>query len=628
MSDETLPTKRISELEESLSLNDSDVFPVSSHIFEGFETRKSSLSNLRSLIYFDNAETDTNTGINNTVDGQTFYVWRTSERVWVDEFKNDNNIATPTGKKYVSYAGFLTLIDNVNEMISSISNDDRNYVIDEIYTNNNKVAVITDDSADKKIILSLIYGLLDFSIGISDNTMAMLEKTAGRDPFIEKILSSAKIIPLIVDGSPDPKIIQSLVNGLWHLATGVSLETSIKFEEAAGRDLRISEVFNTTGGTPIIVDDSPDPKIVLKQLPSGQLYTPYGFYGVAMDKQVANKHVNARLKAKCAGIKFNTAPSVMPSGLLVGDSWADYAEIVLALRTLLQAKYGDGGTGYVSFNPSRLLTGVSVNSANFTKRTLYSCVTADGTGINGQSIYTTGATGTASITGLSGSRLSLFYQDLKGTFNVSIDGGAPVNIVCGNTNKFMAYTVDVANGLHSVSVTATGNAQPINIFGVRASISSGHGINLMNMGQGGARGLNYASVIPNIPDVYRVLGVDSVFIILGTNEIIQSNAVSDYVKYLTDFVTAWKNAVPSDVGINILFPAHVQRELPNYPLYEIGARGVAERLGIGYYNGFDIFPTYQQLQALNMFATDDKDHFKTPGALYFAESVINTLLEI
>ncbi|KJO38399.1 hypothetical protein, partial [Klebsiella aerogenes] len=74
MSDDTLPTKRISELPPAVALNDSDLLPLSKPIGEGaFETQSGTLSDLRRVLNFEHAYDSQAQALAGTTDGQIFH---------------------------------------------------------------------------------------------------------------------------------------------------------------------------------------------------------------------------------------------------------------------------------------------------------------------------------------------------------------------------------------------------------------------------------------------------------------------------------------------------------------------------------------------------------------------------
>ena len=494
-----------------------------------------------------------------------YFTVKGSDAVWTERYQNVGGIATPTGEVWLSGKGVKALIEENQKIIQSIADYIKRYDHGGLIKN-------ADDQPgfwiDDKVLLSFHKGDLDVR-GITMGTMIKFEQAASRDPYHDTVLNDFEFVPLAWIGDQV---------FLWR-----------------GRDK--------------------------------QIHSSHGFAGMETPT-VINSKVNSRLRAKCSAVSTGSVANLVPTVLLTGDSWTDNAEIPVALRTILQGKYGDGGTGYVSFSPSRFLPGVGLTNSGFTQGNLYSGDMSRGTGVNAQRIFTQNNTSIAKMTGLVGSRMVIYYHDLPGTFTVSVDGAPRVDVVGGNTNKFKSFIVDVAAGTHSVEITTltntTGNY--VNIFGVKATLSSGRGINIMNMGQGGAQASNYGSVIPNLPNVASVLDPDAVFIILGTNELIKNVAVSTFKTNLMALVSAWKTAVTDSAGVNILFPAHVKRILNNYPEYAQAAMEVAISLGVGYMNGLELFPSSDVGNSLNLFA--DKDHLNQYGAQHYADFVVNALLEI
>ncbi|CAI0848726.1 phage terminase, large subunit, PBSX family [Serratia entomophila] len=217
--------------------------------------------------------------------------------------------------------------------------------------------------------------------------------------------------------------------------------------------------------------------------------------------------------------------------------------------------------------------------------------------------------------------------ELKSTYAIPLRGdNAPdPNIVDALYWGALDVCVPISARTASVAVEKTG-VGVVNIFGTRASLASGRGFSILNMGQGGAQASNYGKLIPNLANVAPVIDVDSVIIMLGTNDVRENATPSAYAQNLTALVTAWKNAVGPSVGINIMFAEEVNRNLPAYPDYELAARGVAESQSVGYIDLFHLFPDRATTSALNMFA--DIDHLNTSGATHLMNFTLNDLLEI
>lgn len=110
--------KKISSLARTDKLNDADVLPFSSFLENGFETKGATLSGLRSLLYFEHAVNSEVEGLEKTVSGQYFHVWRTSEKLYVDEYINADGFAQPSlddNGVQKSYTTPYAIIDAINK---------------------------------------------------------------------------------------------------------------------------------------------------------------------------------------------------------------------------------------------------------------------------------------------------------------------------------------------------------------------------------------------------------------------------------------------------------------------------------------------------------------------------------
>lgn len=113
MADDSLPTKRISELQPAVTLNDADLLPVSKPLGDGaFDTKSGTLAELRRVLNFENAFDSQELALLSTNDGQIFHVWTSSEKLAVDEYLNQGGHAIATGATYPS-----------NNMLNNASRD-------------------------------------------------------------------------------------------------------------------------------------------------------------------------------------------------------------------------------------------------------------------------------------------------------------------------------------------------------------------------------------------------------------------------------------------------------------------------------------------------------------------------
>ncbi len=110
---DSLPTKRICELQPAVTLNDADLLPVSKPLGDGaFDTKSGTLAELRRVLNFENAFDSQELALLSTNDGQIFHVWTSSEKLAVDEYLNQDGHAIATGATYPS-----------NNMLNNASRD-------------------------------------------------------------------------------------------------------------------------------------------------------------------------------------------------------------------------------------------------------------------------------------------------------------------------------------------------------------------------------------------------------------------------------------------------------------------------------------------------------------------------
>ncbi|CAI1782174.1 Uncharacterised protein [Serratia entomophila] len=520
-------------------------------------------------------------------DGAFFFIWSDDGVNIADKYQNVGGVVTRVDGSIISTEGVVQLFNQSKEITYSVGEHYSRYESDIILLNPNKAPLLTMESADgdDKVMVSNSYGEFD-------------------------------------------------------LAMPASVRTAIAVDKAAGRELQKDIVYVNTEREALLVDDSPDPKVYMYQNKiTGKIGVAYGFEGVATNDitPYLNGYVNSLLRAKIGAIKNNTVANAVSTILMTGDSWGDQPTLPVSLETKLKATYGDGGTGWVDFINEELMPGISVSMTGFTPLRNWEEPYDQGMFVSGKRITTTTKTGSVSVSGFSGQRVRIFYQDLNGSFRYSFNGGAYTTVNGGNTNtlKYIELTASSFSG-NSIAIDTTVNTSgnTVVLFGVSSQISTGKGVCVIKAGQAGAKTADYAQVLQYLPAWAPVLLPDAVIIILGTNDIIQKRPVAEYQQSLLNLIAAWKNSVPLSVGINMLFPAHANRPVsegyPDYSLYEKAARDVCDALKVGYMNGLGLFPDFASANSLNLWVGGtDKDHLNKNGAdLFVGEFAIKNLLEI
>lgn len=512
-------------------------------------------------------------GIDKTSNGQYFCVPQGpgSDASFI-YFKNNNGIAEEI-TSVLSALGIINLFREAIDVVQSLA--------DHIKRTEHGGVIRSADNlpgfwVGDKVLLSFLRGDLDVR-GISTRTMISAEQAARRDPLQDKVLRDFGMFPIWWVGD---KV------GMWYSAAD---------------------------------------KLI---------HSAFGFSGVAKQKPVVlNSHVNAGARAKANAIKHASVADVSLRILGGWDSWNDYTTIPLAFENHLKPVYGDGGSGIIDFFPMNPMPGITIASSGFSRLHRQTGPFNEGMGVNGRRLRGTTTNCTANITGMKGDTLAVVYQDLSGSFEYSVDGGAPVTVVGTKTNKQVALEIPVsATGTHSIAITTTSNTGGgvVNLFFMRATFETGRGMTFFKAGQQGMTAAECAPILSSVPDCAKNLAPDVVLITLATNEIGQKKTVQEYRDNLFNLAKAWRDSVGDSCGVNIVFPAQANRlpgdGYPEYAPYEAAARSVAEELEIGYLDMFHLFPSYPVSNSLKMFV--DRDHLNASGGDYFASLVIQKLLEI
>ncbi|MEU6362307.1 glycosyl hydrolase family 28-related protein [Streptomyces albidoflavus] len=162
------------------------------------------------------------------------------------------------------------------------------------------------------------------------------------------------------------------------------------------------------------------------------------------------------------------------------------------MRTALQARYGDGGSGFFSTSRSAVKLNSGADAAAVAAWTTAGCMaTTTGTWTLGGSLfgpgitylYTDAAGATMTFPKVVGTTLKIYTVSgggARAAFTYSIDGGAPVTVADGgiSTSNIQVTTVTgLSAGEHTVVLawagTATGTGQNLSVCGVAGENASG-----------------------------------------------------------------------------------------------------------------------------------------------------------
>lgn len=286
---------------------------------------------------------------------------------------------------------------------------------------------------------------------------------------------------------------------------------------------------------------------------SGPLWVPDGWGETwwRARAQAATRQVVVGIMGDSIGKGTDADPSELH------DSWAG------RMRTFLQQRYGDGGSGFVSIDLNDITsTGAWTVSPGFG--------TPSRGGPGGVSWRPTVAGNGATVTfPVKGTTLGVLFKTAPsfGTFNVSVDGGSNQPVALNSAVSVLSYPVTgLAEGWHTVRVTATtGNGEVFGVTGRNAT-----GIVVDNYSGGGASitntatfGLQTATVSGTGSPTYTTdslaqMGTPDLFIMmLGVNDVLAAaptqESISDNLTYLYGRVMAQgaTDATPPDIAIVI-----------------------------------------------------------------------------
>lgn len=145
-----------------------------------------------------------------------------------------------------------------------------------------------------------------------------------------------------------------------------------------------------------------------------------------------------------------------------------------------------------------------------------------------------------------GTAIDVAYERLSGggTFTVSVDGGAPVQVNTAGAQGYLHYTVTgLTDGPHTVVITKTGTAV-VRISGI--SIYRAYGLMVHNLARSGATAEEYAAFTAGGIHHRRFNSltpgsvVGTVFLSLGANDLYLNNRTAAQVKgYLQTIKELW-----------------------------------------------------------------------------------------
>ena len=353
--------------------------------------------------------------------------------------------------------------------------------------------------------------------------------------------------------------------------------------------------------------------------------------------------------------RFWDALSALEAGQLAGDvrvvQYGDShtaADIeTAAIRRALQARFGDGGRGFVALGQpwkhyvqESVRTGMSREWAAERGTYVQGKFVGDGLyGLGGAAVFSGKKGGRAwADCSAPASRLEIAYleQPNGGSFEVYIDGARRAKVQSRGERVVSSFqTFDVPEGPHNVELRPLGDGD-VRVFGV-ALDRSNSGVVYDALGINGARasGLLHLSEV-HMAEQLRHRAPHLVILAYGTNETGDDTSPQTYERQLVDVLGRLSRAVPESACLLLGPPDRAIETKDGWVtsprVFEVAAvqRRVAEAAGCAYYSQFDAMGGEGSIAnwALEEPARAQKDrvHLSREGYVQLGGSVASDLM--
>ncbi|MFD5308321.1 glycosyl hydrolase family 28-related protein [Streptomyces ardesiacus] len=266
------------------------------------------------------------------------------------------------------------------------------------------------------------------------------------------------------------------------------------------------------------------------------------------------------------------------------------------VRTALQTKYGDGGSGFFSSSRSAVKLNSPSDAAAVAAWTANGSVaTTTGTWTLGGSLYgpgvtylytdTTGSSMTYRVKGTSVKIYTVSGGGSRAAYTYKIDGGAAVTVPDSGisaSNIQVKEVTGLTNAEHTVTITwagtTSGAGQNLSVCGVSGENASG--IVVDNNAKAGASSSTYASNIAlgSSWNGGQANPCDLLVFTAGPNDAAANVSGDAWSKNVTQYLTEVKAANNGATDIMFVLPHLGKHDVTNYVYqdYAIRARGLAE----------------------------------------------------
>lgn len=245
---------------------------------------------------------------------------------------------------------------------------------------------------------------------------------------------------------------------------------------------------------------------------------------------------------------------------MIGDSWTQFLPIPQALAS---AFYNLTNTMQKSADGWISLSGAVINGATSgpygTTWSTYDPDTAGaaptrGCGPDGLAKFTTGTAALWQFANAYGTQLTIYYWNGNGSFRYRVDNGAWTTVASTGANAHAKVTISgLALGTHTVDIDTTVNTGTFELHGLYAEAPARGGILFHQIGNGGARGIDYTNIKTHLTYFAAEFDLDLALILLGINDYRLSSGTAEYVNGIEDIVDTARAAV-ADASILLIVP--------------------------------------------------------------------------
>lgn len=334
-----------------------------------------------------------------------------------------------------------------------------------------------------------------------------------------------------------------------------------------------------------------------------------------------------QFKAKASKLKVGTTQQLRV--LLTGDSWTEHRTITNEVLNLVRAEYGESGSGWINLGvENNQLDGISLTRAGSWSYADLNGVSSfpNGSGPDGFTLTSTTAGNTITVSNLEkGNQLTVFFGKTDGSFKYSINGGIETTVTASSTGATLQSVVIPISGMSNILFTTVSGT--VVFFGMHLRQTTGSGVEVTKMGNGGSTGQDFLKISPTAQNNFAAyLKPDIVIIILGTNDYRYGHSVANFKAGISAIIDGYRNGNPN-CGVILIAPAQSNAPavipLSEYrdAIYELAQTKKAE-----FYNMYDDWDAYSSENSNGQWA--DAYHVSQAGAYRIAQKLFKNFLEI